>query len=113
MAAHMVYSAALESGEGTVARYYVFPASAGLTVKTKDGIAAFIGPGTTLDDSILGTAGSWVPPPDAWTLRPWDAVAQTNLQNSIAATKAAISPNGTVMPGLPAGFPASVPIWSP
>jgi hypothetical protein len=69
------------------------------------------GPGTTLDDSILGTPGAWTPLPCAWTLRPLDATAQTNLQNAIAALKAAISPNGSVLPGLPAGFPASVPIW--
>jgi hypothetical protein len=102
-----------EHGGRQLARYFVFPASAGLTVKTSSGVAAFVPPGSTLDDAILGTPGTWVPPPDAWTLRPWDAVAQTNLQNSIAATKAAISPSGTVMPGLPAGFPASVPIWAP
>jgi hypothetical protein len=96
-----------------MARYFVFPASAGLTVKTKDGIAAFVPPGATLDDALLGTAGAWTPLPCAWTLRPLDATAQTNLQNAIATTKAAISPSGTVMPGLPAGFPTSVPIWAP
>ena len=96
-----------------MARYFVWPASAGLTVKTSSGVALLVPPGATLDDALLGAAGAWVPLPCAWTLRPLDATAQANLQNSIASTKAAISPNGTVMPGLPAGFPASVPIWSP
>jgi hypothetical protein len=96
-----------------MARYFVYAASAGLTVKTSSGVAALIPPGTTLDDALLGTPGAWVPLPCAWTLRPWDATAQTNLQNSIAATKAAVSPSGTIVPGLPAGFPTSVPLWSP
>jgi hypothetical protein len=96
-----------------VARYFVFPASAGLTVRTKDGVAAFVPPGATLDDALLGTAGSWTPLPCAWTLRPLHATAQTNLQSAIANLKAAISPSGTVLPGLPAGWPTSVPIWSP
>jgi hypothetical protein len=96
-----------------MARYYVFPASAGLTVVTKEGIALRIPPGATLDDATLGTAGAWVPLCCAWTLRPLDATAQTNLQNAIASAKTALSPNGSVVPGLPAGFPASVPIWAP
>jgi len=94
-----------------VARYYVFPASAGLTVTTAAGAPAFVPPGAVLDDALLGPAGAWVPLPCAWTLRPLDAAAQTNLQNSIATTKAAVSPNGTVVSGLPSGFPATVPIW--
>jgi hypothetical protein len=94
-----------------LARYYVFPAAAGLAVTTATGIALRVMPGTTLDDVIFGTAGAWTPPPDAWTLRPLDATAQTNLQNAIASAKTALSPNGSVVPGLPAGFPSSVPIW--
>jgi hypothetical protein len=96
-----------------MARYFVFPASSGLTVLTKDGIALRVPPGATLDDTSLGAAGAWVPLPCAWTLRPLDAAAQTNLQNAIANAKTALSPNGSVVPGLPAGFPASVPIWAP
>jgi hypothetical protein len=96
-----------------LARYFVFPASAGLTVKTSSGVAAFVPPGATLDDALLGTAGAWVPLPCAWTLRPLDAVAQTNLQNAIAATKASVSPSGSIVPGLPGGWPTSVPLWAP
>ena len=96
-----------------MARYFVFPASAGLTVKTSSGVALFVPPGATLDDTLLGAAGAWVPLPCCWTLRPMDSTAQTNLQNSIAATKASVSPSGSIVPGLPAGFPASVPLWSP
>jgi hypothetical protein len=84
-----------------------------LSVKTKDGIAAFVPPGATLDDTLLGAAGSWVPLPCCWTLRPLDVTAQTNLQNAIAATKAAVSPSGTIVPGLPGGWPVSVPLWAP
>ena len=96
-----------------MARYFVWPASAGLTVKTSSGVALFVPPGATLDDTLLGAAGAWVPLPCCWTLRPMDSTAQTNLQNSIAATKASVSPSGSIVPGLPAGFPASVPLWSP
>ena len=96
-----------------MARYFVFPASAGLTVKTSSGVAAFVPPGATLDDALLGAPGSWTPLPCAWTLRPLDATAQTNLQNSIATTKASVSPNGSSVPGLPAGWPTSVPLWAP
>jgi hypothetical protein len=94
-----------------MARYYIYPASSGLTVTTAAGQLWRVMPGTTLDDSILGAAGAWVPLPCAWTLRPLDATAQSNLQTAIANLKAAISPNGSVLPGLPAGFPASVPLW--
>jgi hypothetical protein len=94
-----------------LARYFVFPASAGLAVTAASGQLLRFGPGSVLDDALLGTAGAWVPLPCAWTLRPLDATAQTNLQNAIATLKAAISPNGSVLPGLPAGFPVSVPIW--
>ena len=96
-----------------MARYFVWPASAGLTVKTSSGVALFVPPGATLDDTLLGAAGAWVPLPCCWTLRPMDSTAQTNLQTSIAATKASVSPSGSIVPGLPAGFPASVPLWSP
>jgi hypothetical protein len=95
-----------------MALYHVWLASSGLTVTTKEGNAVRIMPGSTLDDSTLGTAGAWVPPPDAWTLRPMDAASQTNLQNAVAAAKAALSPSGAVVPGLPGGFPASIPIWT-
>jgi hypothetical protein len=94
-----------------MAKYYVYPGSAGLTAVTKDGNAIRIPPGATLDDTTL--IGGWTPPPCAWTLRPLDATAQTNLQNAVAAAKAALSPTGAVVPGLPAGFPASIPIWAP
>jgi hypothetical protein len=94
-----------------LARYFVFPASAGLALTAASGQLWRVMPGTTLDDSLLGAAGAWTPPPDAWTLRPVDSVAQTNLQNSIAAAKAALSPSGSVVPGLPGGWPVSVPLW--
>jgi hypothetical protein len=99
-------------------RFYINPVSEGLTYVSKAGVATHAAPGTFLDTEPPETSPlppSWQPPPDAFTLLPCDTAAQTALQASIDAKRTALTAAGYSgsIPGLAAGLPTSVPIWTP
>jgi hypothetical protein len=98
-------------------KFYV--AGPGLTYTDTNGVQQHFAPhGTVLDaaNPVQAFPANFVPPPDAYTLWPMDAAAQTAIQNAIAA-RAAMAPQppggGATIPGLPDGLPVSVPIWVP
>lgn len=90
-------------------KFYVF--GLGITFRDTGGALRYAPHGTVLDSSVdnQGFPVNFVPPPDAYTLKPMDSAAQTAIQNAIAAQPS----SGGTIPGLPAGLPATVPIWNP
>jgi hypothetical protein len=96
-----------------MARYYVNPASCGLTYTSREGVSVYAPKGVFIDTAQAQhpPPANWAPPPDCHTLWPCDAAAQTALQKAIDAKRAAW-PGGDAH-GLPGGLPDEIPIWSP
>jgi hypothetical protein len=95
-----------------MARYYLNPAADGLTYTSKDGVLVHALPGTFFDTATTPLPSNWTVPPDCWSIWPCDVAAQSALQASCDAKKAAMG-GVSVCPGLPGGFPDSIPIFNP
>jgi hypothetical protein len=89
-----------------------FVAGAGLTFVDQQSRARMISHGVIFDTGAESVPSGWTPPPDSTLLWPMDSQAQSALQASVNAMRAAIGANTPCPPGI-GGLSANIPIWSP